>query len=245
MNSPKIQAPYYPIVYVRGYAGSEDAVEETVATPYMGFNLGATKTRQRWDKSVERYVFESPLVRLMKDHGYLDTYVGGEEAHLASRIPARSVVVYRYYDQTSPALNDDPQRPDIPVFATGLDELIGQVRDSVCGTGEDADELAAGLGPEWSSEVPAPSHGEGPMVGGVRHGEWKLQHPKSGVIERGRFFLGAQHGRWDVYDAVDGTRLRISHDLGGKLHGEMMDRGGSKDGPWRSYEYDMGELVTD
>ncbi len=131
--SESIERPYFPIIYVRGYAGSEDAVEETVATPYMGFNLGATKIRQRWDKSVERLIFESPLVRLMKEHGYADTYLGGVESYLAESIPARSVIVYRYYDQTSAELNDDPSRPDIPVFARGLDTLIGQVREAVCG----------------------------------------------------------------------------------------------------------------
>ncbi len=44
----KIQPPYYPIVYVRGYAMTQGEVEETVATPYMGFNLGSTKIRQDW-----------------------------------------------------------------------------------------------------------------------------------------------------------------------------------------------------
>ncbi len=37
-----IEAPYYPIVYVRGYAATMSEIEDTVATPYMGFNLGST-----------------------------------------------------------------------------------------------------------------------------------------------------------------------------------------------------------
>ena len=41
--SSTMKAPFYPIIYVRGYAGSESAVEETVATPFMGFNLGETE----------------------------------------------------------------------------------------------------------------------------------------------------------------------------------------------------------
>jgi hypothetical protein len=136
--SPTIEAPYNPIIYVRGYAGSEDAVEETVATPYMGFNLGSTKVRQRWDKTVERYTFESPLVRLMKDHGYRDVYEAGDELYLHASIPARSVVIYRYYDQVSGELNADPERPSIPVYAEGLSRLIAQVREAVC-----ADDAAA------------------------------------------------------------------------------------------------------
>lgn len=34
----------YPIIYVRGYAMTQSEIEATVATPYMGFNLGATKS---------------------------------------------------------------------------------------------------------------------------------------------------------------------------------------------------------
>jgi hypothetical protein len=62
-----LAAPYFPIIYVRGYAMTPDEIAATVATPYMGFNLGSTKMRQVWDGSVRRHVFESPLVRLMKD----------------------------------------------------------------------------------------------------------------------------------------------------------------------------------
>ena len=72
MRSPNPNR-FHPIIHVRGYAGSESAVEETVATPYMGFNLGATKSRQRWDGKIVRHVFESPLVRLMKDYGLTET----------------------------------------------------------------------------------------------------------------------------------------------------------------------------
>ena len=59
-----------------GYAGSQSEVEETVATPYMGFNLGSTKIRQRWTGDIERLIFESPLVRLMRDYDYRDDGAG-------------------------------------------------------------------------------------------------------------------------------------------------------------------------
>ena len=35
----KIEHPYYPIIYVRGFAATQGEIEETSATPYMGFNL--------------------------------------------------------------------------------------------------------------------------------------------------------------------------------------------------------------
>lgn len=128
-----IEGPYYPIIYVRGYAGTEAEVEETVATPYMGFNLGATKVRQRWDGTVVRNVFESPLVRLMKDFGYRDIYSDGEAIHHDREIPPRSVIIYRYYDQVSKDLGEG-ERPEIEVFAEGLSRLILDLKRQVCGT---------------------------------------------------------------------------------------------------------------
>ena len=124
----KIESPYYPIIYVRGYAGTDAAVEETVATPYMGFNLGSTTVRQRWTGAQARHVFESPLVRLMKDHGYLDAYDGGGHASVPGATPARSVFIYRYYDEA-----DGGNRSDIEAYAAGLGDLIVRVRELVCG----------------------------------------------------------------------------------------------------------------
>jgi hypothetical protein len=72
-------APYFPIIYVRGYAMTPAEIADAVSSPYMGFNVGATKLRQAWDGQVRRHVFESPLVRLMKDCGYRDIYADGAE----------------------------------------------------------------------------------------------------------------------------------------------------------------------
>lgn len=43
---PTLTPPWYPIIYVRGYAMTRGEIAAAVATPYMGFNLGATKMRQ-------------------------------------------------------------------------------------------------------------------------------------------------------------------------------------------------------
>ncbi len=37
------QHPYHPIIYVRGFAATQGEIEETVADPYMGFNIGSTR----------------------------------------------------------------------------------------------------------------------------------------------------------------------------------------------------------
>ena len=126
----RIQSPFYPIIYVRGFAGNQGAVEETVATPYMGFNLGSTKIRQAWDGSLRKYVFESPLLRLMKDHGYRDVYESG--AMTEGTIDPRSVVIYRYYDAASEAFAEGESFP-ITKYATELGDLIERVREQVCG----------------------------------------------------------------------------------------------------------------
>jgi hypothetical protein len=127
-----IQAPYYPIIYVRGYAATMNEIEETVATPYMGFNLGATKIRQNYEGDIVRFIFESPLIRLMKDEGYRDAYRDGDFIPRNERVPAKSVWIFRYYEPVSEDLGEG-ERLSIPRFAAGLRQFILRVRDQVCG----------------------------------------------------------------------------------------------------------------
>lgn len=135
------QHPYHPIIYVRGFAATQSEIEETVADPYMGFNIGSTKARTAWTGDVKRFYFESPLVRLMSDHKYEDVFVGGEDLVAAERtdrpIPYRSVIIYRYYDEAS---NDfgKGETPPIEHFAQGLGELILRLRDKVCANPDNA-----------------------------------------------------------------------------------------------------------
>ncbi len=132
-----IESPYYPIIYVRGYAATMSAIENTVATPYMGFNLGATKIRQLWNKRVQRHYFESPLVRLMKDYGYRDVYTDGAEMPGSASVPPKSVVIFRYYDQVSSELGVG-ERPEIEKYAEDLNTLLENLRARVC-AGNDVD----------------------------------------------------------------------------------------------------------
>lgn len=135
-----LETPWYPIVYIRGYAGSDAEVEETVATPYMGFNLGATKYRQSWTGDIERHIFESPLIRLMKDHGYSDVYENGAEIPEKQKVPAKSVWIYRYYEPVSGSLGTG-KRPEIEDYAKNLHDFIERIREQVCG--ESAEEREA------------------------------------------------------------------------------------------------------
>jgi hypothetical protein len=127
--------PHHPIIYVRGFAATQDEIEETVADPYMGFNIGSTKARVAWTGDVKRYFFESPLVRLMGDHGYEDVFVDGDDLLAANQherpIPYRCIIIYRYYDEASKDFGDG-KTPPIENFAKGLSALILRLRDKIC-----------------------------------------------------------------------------------------------------------------
>lgn len=125
-----VEPPYHPIIYVRGFAGDQDEVEDTVATPFMGFNLGSTKIRQRASGRVQAHVFESPLIRLMKDHGYVSAYRDGDLLPKGTR-PYRSVWIFRYYDLTSEDLGTG-KRDKLDDIAWQLRAFILHVRQAVC-----------------------------------------------------------------------------------------------------------------
>jgi PGAP1-like protein len=149
--------PYHPIIYVRGFAATSDEIEETVADPYMGFNLGSTKTRQWYDGKMRKFFFESPLVRLKdepvrvrtaagierSDARYDDVYLNGEDLTAPHSkdpnkpgrsditLPYQSIVVFRYYDEASQAFGTG-ETPPIQHFAKELSALILRLRALVC-----------------------------------------------------------------------------------------------------------------
>ncbi len=133
---------YHPIIYVRGYAMSEGEIDETTADPFCGFNLGSTVYRATVDKNKppQKFVFESPVVRLGSDFGYTDVFDNGLDIMDADwegdpdwngGIPRQAIIVYRYYEQASGLLGAG-KTPKIEEFAKGLSELILRVRDLVC-----------------------------------------------------------------------------------------------------------------
>lgn len=150
-------APYHPIIYVRGFAGTQGEIEETVADPYMGFNVGSTKSRQVWDGTMRRFFFESPLVRIRdeviwikspdgivrSDRRYDDVYVDGEDLTAPHpedatkplrpdiTLPYQSVVIFRYYDDSSADFGNASTHP-IEHFSRNLSNLILRLRALVC-----------------------------------------------------------------------------------------------------------------
>lgn len=128
-----IEHPFYPIVFVRGYAGSQHAIEEAVGDPYMGLNLGSTRLRQLWTGDVVQHFFESPLVRLMKEYNYRDVFESGAAISPSRRIPSRSVIIHRYYDAVSSDFGWDSDG-EIETYAAELAKLVLTVQDRVCGS---------------------------------------------------------------------------------------------------------------
>jgi len=133
---------HFPIVYVRGYAMTAQAVEDTFNLPYYGFNLGATQFRQGAGQDPEMHIFESPVIRLMKDHDYVDAYgrfATSQGEPIADSVPGhtdwhRTLWVFRYYDAES-ALHGE-QRPPFPEYAVRLLVFLNKVRQA-CGNPDD------------------------------------------------------------------------------------------------------------
>ena len=168
----------HPIIYVRGYAMTQNEIEDTVADPYMGFNIGSCKVRRLWDGTVKKYFFESPLVRLLKQYGYDDVYEEGldrvaeapapaDPTEALAAVPYRSIVIYRYYEPSSEDLGTG-QKPDMKRFATGLGELILSLRDRIYPNGAKTvitpEEQALGKLPYKQFRVYLVAHSMGGLV---------------------------------------------------------------------------------
>lgn len=90
-------APYYPIVYVRGYAMTQSEREQVFHDSYYGFAVTSVEKRQAPPpRYFEADIFEGLLIRLMKDHGYVDAFNRGLRGKNVD--PARSLWVSRFYD---------------------------------------------------------------------------------------------------------------------------------------------------
>lgn len=99
--SSKITAPYYPIIYVRGYAMDTDEREQTFHDAYYGFSASSVEKRQATKENGFQIadIFEGQMIRFMKirDYGYADSINYGLRDFHGD--PSRSIWVCRFYDQ--------------------------------------------------------------------------------------------------------------------------------------------------
>jgi pimeloyl-ACP methyl ester carboxylesterase len=94
-----------PIIYLRGYAGGPSGINAAVTDPFNGFNDGSVQVRVSGEDRPVFHQFESPLLRLMTDHGYV-LRVQGDQLRLLEQaaqeapgsIEPASIWVHRYYD---------------------------------------------------------------------------------------------------------------------------------------------------
>jgi Predicted acetyltransferases and hydrolases with the alpha/beta hydrolase fold len=142
---PNLNTPFHPIIYVRGYAMTDDEIAETTADPFCGFNLGSTVYRAVPDKKrpPRKFIFQSPVVRLASDFNYENIYQNGYdilddewEADATGRptgnlLASRSIIIFRYYDQASDMLGSGTT-PSINEFARQLGDLVLRIRDLAC-----------------------------------------------------------------------------------------------------------------
>jgi hypothetical protein len=95
-----IEPPFYPIVYVRGYAMTSNEREDTFHDTYYGFSATSVEKRDAPPPDYFRAdMFEGQLIRFMKlgRYAYFDATNRGLDD--CTDNPARSVWVCRFYDQ--------------------------------------------------------------------------------------------------------------------------------------------------
>src|SRR5574342_967762 len=119
---------YLPIIYVRGFAGGTGGINSAVDDPFYGFNAGSTHIRVGAGGMPRFYQFESPLLRLLLDHGYRLEIRGSQAQVLATAgentLAARTIWIYRFYDASSDTFGVEPQPYDIEDAAEGLRDFI-------------------------------------------------------------------------------------------------------------------------
>ncbi|GMQ76337.1 MAG: hypothetical protein BMS9Abin01_1610 [Gammaproteobacteria bacterium] len=133
-------AGYYPIVYVRGYAMTQSEVESTFNMPYYGFNLGSTQFKLAAGTEPKMHIFESPVVRLIKEEDYQDSFgrfVDPRNRPIANSVSdaradwRRTLWIFRYYDPESRMIGEARQKVD--GYAADLAVFLNQVR-LACGS---------------------------------------------------------------------------------------------------------------
>ena len=160
-----IEPPFYPIVYVRGYAMTGSERDETFHDGYYGFAATSVRKRQG-PPDPDRYlladVFEGQLMRFVKDFGYADAINRGNRIEKPPRNtvfnPSRSLWISRFYD------------PDV----------LGQKLRSIEDHAQDLQRLICDI-------IPAELEASGMDLGGEKRTDYRvilLAHSMGGLVCR-------------------------------------------------------------
>jgi pimeloyl-ACP methyl ester carboxylesterase len=121
-----------PIIYVRGYGGGQSGIDALVEDPFYGFNAGSTHVRVGARGEPSFYQFESPLLRLMLDHGYDLKVKGGQLAWLRQQtdgaVAEATIWIHRFYDDAASTFGRAPQEYRLERAAEDLLALVELVR---------------------------------------------------------------------------------------------------------------------
>lgn len=122
-----------PIIYVRGFAGGQGAIDAAADDPFYGLNEGSVHVRVGANGTPRFYQYEGPLVRLIEDQGYDVRVEGSQQQVLLDADPnslrSDSVWIYRFYDAAAQTFDTPPQPYDIRSAARGLVDFIALVRE--------------------------------------------------------------------------------------------------------------------
>jgi PGAP1-like protein len=122
---------YLPIIFIRGYAGTQKDVEEAVNDPFYGFNQGSSHIRVGEKGIAEKFFFESPLLRLMTDHGYRPVIDKQDFTKFIKKgfEKKKSIWIYRFYDVTTNSFgSNQPVRKEMEDNAKALKDFIQEVK---------------------------------------------------------------------------------------------------------------------
>ena len=121
-----------PVIYVRGFAGGGSAINNAVDDPFYGFSQGSVQVRADSGGSAKFHQFESPMLRLITDHGY-EVPVHGDQWTFLQRVETQvnpaSVWIYRFYDDSAETFSEDSEDFAFERAAKDLFKLIKLVRE--------------------------------------------------------------------------------------------------------------------
>ena len=127
----------FPIIYVRGFAGGQGAIDAAADDPFYGLNEGSVHVRVGANGTPRFHQYEGPLIRLIKDQGYDVRIEGSQQQVLLDAEPGTlrtdSVWIYRFYDAAARTFGTPPQPYDIRSAAKGLVDFIWLVREKTLG----------------------------------------------------------------------------------------------------------------
>lgn len=113
---------------------TQGEVESTFNSPFYGFELGSTQYKLGSDSRPNMHIFESPLVRLIEDEGYVNTfnrYVSSTNEPLPNKVPKekwrKTLWIFRFYDAESQLLGAS-KRPEVEDYAERLAIFLDKIR---------------------------------------------------------------------------------------------------------------------